>query len=278
MKLSFSQFISALLGVGRKKLGYLILLLVVTTLLNAQIVIYGDTRTHPDTHQKIVAEIVKHHPSIVSHTGDLNSRGLLQSEYDTFKEIISPLTQTAAFYPARGNHEKNLKVFLHNFPQLQGSSYYTVDYDGIRFIVLDSVQDLKPESAQYKWLAGLLDKRVPSILILHHPIFSSGEHGDKLGLQLYLPRLLDRKEVLAVFSGHDHDYERSIYKGVNYVVTGGGGAPLRNAKSHNIFSVKFVETNHFIYAQRAGQVLKFTVYDLQGEILDSFEVSGFTKP
>ena len=29
-----------------------------------------------------------------------------------------------------------------------------------------------------------------------------------------------------VFSGHDHDYERSLINDVTYIVSGGGGAPL----------------------------------------------------
>jgi hypothetical protein len=34
--------------------------------------------------------------------------------------------------------------------------------------------------------------------------------------------------VDAVFSGHNHIYERYLYNGIHYLVTGGGGAHLGN--------------------------------------------------
>ncbi len=272
ISLCFSQWFKKL------KLVYLSILLLCSAFLNAQIAFYGDTRTHPETHRLVVTEIAKHHPQMVFHTGDLNSKGTKQSEYDTFKEIISPLSKSASFYPARGNHEKDLTLFLQNFPKLEGSSYYTVQNEGIRFIILDSVQDLKPGSVQYRWLSKVLETKLPSILILHHPVFSSGEHGDELGLQLYLPRLLEGKDVLAVLSGHDHNYERSSYKGITYLVTGGGGAPLRESDNNNPYSLKFIKTNHFLIAQRVGDTLQFSVYGLEGDILDSFTIAGFREP
>ena len=257
------------------KLIYLSILLIFSAFLNAQIAIYGDTRTNPDTHRLVVAEIAKHQPKIVFHTGDLNSKGIKQSEYDTFKEITSPLCQSALFYPARGNHEKDLQLFLQNFPRLQGKSNYTVDYEGIRFIILDSVQDLKPGSVQYKWLDSILKDQTPSILIMHHPVFSSGEHGDELGLQLFIPQLLEGSAVKAVFSGHDHNYERSHFKGIEYIVTGGGGAPLREAKQPNPYSLIFNKTNHYLIAEPKGTELECRVYDLEGKVLDSFSLKGF---
>ncbi len=260
------------------KLVYLSILSLFSAFLSAQIAIYGDTRTNPETHRQVVTEMVKHQPKIVFHTGDLNSKGTRQREYDTFKEIISPLTQSALFYPAHGNHEKDLQLFLDNFPQLNGSSYYTVEHDGIRFIVLDSGQDLKPGSQEYKWLAAQLADQTASILILHHPVFSSGEHGDELGLQLFIPQLLEGSSVKAVFSGHDHNYERSHYKGIEYVVTGGGGAPLRESGTPNPYSVVFAKTNNYLIAEREGADLLFRVYDLGGNQLDNFYLKGCYKP
>jgi len=273
-----SLVISALLCVKKKKLVYLAILSLFSAFLSAQIAFYGDTRTNPETHRQIVAEIAKHQPRIVFHTGDLNSKGIRQREYDSFRDIISPLTQSALFYPARGNHEKDLQLFLENFPQLNGNSYYTVEYDGIRFIVLDSVQDLKPGSQQYKWLVTQLTNQTASILILHHPVFSSGEHGDELGLQLFLPKMLEGSGVKAVFCGHDHNYERSQYKGIEYVVTGGGGAPLREEGKPNPYSVVFAKTNNYLIAEREGSDLHLRVYDLGGDQLDSFYLKGCFEP
>jgi len=243
--------------------------------LHAQIAIYGDTRSNPDTHRKVVAAMTKHEFKIAFHAGDLNSYGTQQKEYDLFHQITAPLTDKCTLWPARGNHEGNLELFLKNFPALKGKSYYTVRHDGIRFIILDSVQSLKPGSEQYKWLAGTLADSLASIIIMHHPVFSSGANGDGLGLQQFLPNLLQKWNVKAVFCAHDHHYERSVFKGISYIVTGGGGAPLREPKHDNSYSLVFVQNYQFIIANRKGDAMQFTVYGLDDRILDSFTLKGF---
>ncbi|HNW24329.1 MAG TPA: metallophosphoesterase [Candidatus Cloacimonas sp.] len=238
--------------------------------LEARFAIYGDTRSNPEIHRQVVQQIVIHKPEATFHTGDLNSSGKTQKEYDSFLQIISPLCQFNRFFPARGNHEKDLALFLQNFPYLNGSSYYTVFQDSIRFIILDSVLDLSPGSAQFNWLQKQLKENIPSLLILHHPVFSSGEHSDELGLQLFLPELLQNSSVKAVFSAHDHNYERSEFKGITYIVTGGGGAPLRENKHENPYSLVLIKTHHYLIGEREGKSIIFKVYGLDHNIIDSF--------
>ena len=238
--------------------------------LEARFAIYGDTRSSPEIHQQVVQQIVLHKPEATFHTGDLNSSGKTQKEYDNFLQIISPLCQISRFFPARGNHEKDLSLFLQNFPFLNGSSYYTVYQDSIRFIILDSVLDLSPGSEQFNWLQKQLKEDIPTLLILHHPVFSSGEHSDELGLQLFLPELLQKSSVKAVFSAHDHNYERSEFKGITYIVTGGGGAPLREKEHANPYSLVFIKTHHYLIGEREGKSIIFKVYNLDNKILDSF--------
>ena len=240
--------------------------------LEARFAIYGDTRSSPEIHQQVVQQIVLHKPEATFHTGDLNSSGKTQKEYDNFLQIISPLCQISRFFPARGNHEKDLSLFLQNFPFLNGSSYYTVYQDSIRFIILDSVLDLSPGSEQFYWLQKQLKEDIPSLLILHHPVFSSGEHNDELGLQLFLPELLQKSSVKAVFSAHNHNYERSEFKGITYIVTGGGGAPLREKEHANPYSLVFIKTHHYLIGEREGKSIIFKVYNLDNKILDSFTI------
>ncbi len=240
--------------------------------LEARFAIYGDTRSSPEIHQQVVQQIVLHKPEATFHTGDLNSSGKTQKEYDNFLQIISPLCQISRFFPARGNHEKDLSLFLQNFPFLNGSSYYTVYQDSIRFIILDSVLDIAPGSEQFNWLQKQLKEDIPTLLILHHPVFSSGEHSDELGLQLFLPELLQKSSVKAVFSAHNHNYERSEFKGITYIVTGGGGAPLREKEHENPYSLVFIKTHHYLIGEREGKSIIFKVYNLDNKIIDSFTI------
>jgi len=67
-----------------------------------------------------------------------------------------------------------------------------------------------------------------TIVVSHHPVYSSGEHGSTQGFSSTLPRLFRKRGVDLVLNGHDHNYEASrSLGGVRYVVTGGGGAPVR---------------------------------------------------
>ncbi len=240
----------------------------------AQIAVYGDTRTQHDIHREIVAQMANHSFHTVFHTGDLVQQGLRQSEYDNFFQIIDPLIQTATLYPARGNHEKNKDLFLANFPYL-ADRYYSVVADSILWIVLDSNERLSPGSGQYQWLLQQLeDTRLPIFIMLHHPIFSSGKHGNAPGLGLFLPSLFERYHVKAVFAGHDHCYERSLFKGIHYITTGGGGAPLYDKSSRNDHSQIFIKEHHFCILNRIDpkQIL-VNVHDRRNRILDSFTIS-----
>jgi len=248
------------------------LLGLITTWLGAQIAIYGDTRSQDDVHAQVVQTIALHKPAIAFHTGDLTNRGDKQAHFDRFFALSAPLTTLCRIYPAKGNHERNAELFLKNFPWLGDSTFYTVEHDNLLFIVLDSTLDLNPSSRQYLWLEQTLagETSLPKIVILHHPVFSSGTHGDELGLGLFLPELFSRHGVKAVFSGHEHSYERSLHNGVSYLVTGGGGAPLCDRKHANPYGLVFEKAHHFLIAERKGNQLLIRAWDIQNHLVDSF--------
>ncbi len=260
-----------------KRIGFILLcfLTLLCSSLTADIAIYGDTRSDENTHRKVIAAITAHKPEIAFHTGDLNQKGTLQSEYDSFFQIVKPLTDICPLYPAKGNHEKSRDLFLNNFPALKGSAYYSLVYDGIKFIVLDSTDDLSPGSPQYHWLKRAVADSLPAILIMHHPVFSSGYHGDELGLQLWLPQMLASTNVKAVFCAHDHGYERSEYKGISYIISGGGGAPLREQGNTNPHSLVFSLSYHYIIAKHEAGKLECKVWDIDNKLLDAFTLNGF---
>ena len=107
-----------------------------------------------------------------------------------------------------------------------------------------------PGSDQYVWLEGnLKDAKESGQLIFvqyHHIAFSSGEHGVPLNHELsvgqvgtpmqILNPLFEQYEVIAVLSGHDETFERSLVdqdndgKGVLYYDVGVAGDGLRSVK------------------------------------------------
>lgn len=75
-----------------------------------------------------------------------------------------------------------------------------------------------------KWLEDSLStsKARWKIVVMHHPLYSSGKkHGSNGRLQMLLEPLFVRYGVAAVFAGHDHVYGRmALIKGVQYFVSG----------------------------------------------------------
>ena len=60
-------------------------------------IIYGDSRTNHEIHQKIIDEIIKLKPSVVFHTGDLVENGLIPDQWVIFNDIVSDLMEIAEF-------------------------------------------------------------------------------------------------------------------------------------------------------------------------------------
>ena len=92
-------------------------------------------------------------------------------------------------------------------PSLAETLYY-IDYQGVRFISLDS--NLDPDM-QVPWLRGVLEENPNTwtILTFHHPIFSPGSDRDNPNLRKVWKPILDEYRVDLVLSGHDHAYSRT---------------------------------------------------------------------
>lgn len=252
----------------------LLLLLLTAACLSAQIAIYGDTQSNDEVHAKVVSGILSHSPQIAFHTGDLTSNGTKSDKWGRFFSISGPLMEKCPFYPAMGNHEKSAEIFLERFPHLGTSTFYSVSFDSLLFIILDSNQDLMPRSVQYEWLLQTLesDRDVPKIVLMHHPVFSSGWHGGEEGFDLILPDLFAGRGVIAVFAGHDHNYERLAYGDITYIVCGGGGGTRRPGGRQSPYSAVFKIEHSFLILERKGRILDCAAYGLEGQVIDSFQI------
>ena len=77
---------------------------------------------------------------------------------------------------------------------------------------------------QLEWLEQRLqaDQSAWKIVIGHHPILSSGNHGAAPAVAERVQPLLERYGVQVYFNGHEHDLEHLSERGVNYVCSGSG--------------------------------------------------------
>ena len=148
--------------------------------------------------------------------------------------------------PAYGNHDSYTPDgagYFGYFAEQAGPDrlgYYSFDYGGWHFIVLNSVsEDLSTNSPQYKWLvADLANSRGTqcTIAVWHYPYYNSGkQYGSYQPIKPFFEALYNGG-VEMVLSGHEHLYERFApqnadgvadpARGVRQFVVGTGGREL----------------------------------------------------
>jgi hypothetical protein len=145
--------------------------------------------------------------------------------------------------PSPGNHEYHTPAAAAYFDYfgalagMQRRGYYSVDIGAWHVMSLNSNLDGAAQQAQLDWLKADLAARPAgcALAFWHHPVFSSGGHGNNAVMQEAW-RLLERAGTDLVLSGHDHDYERfapqdadghaDAQHGMRQFVVGSGGAQL----------------------------------------------------
>lgn len=111
--------------------------------------------------------------------------------------------------PAVSDHWRPTFTFpVQDVPRgLEETTYY-LDYQGVRFISLDSNRD---REAQVPWLRKVLANNPNrwTVMTFHHPIFSPASDRDNRSLREAWKPVLDEFKVDLVLSGHDHTYART---------------------------------------------------------------------
>jgi acid phosphatase type 7 len=265
-----------------KKKANLSLILVVLSFISASLfaenvqkaVIFGDSRTNIEVYREVTEKVVQHQPQAVFHTGDMVANGMNEAQWKEFTEATAKIKKIALFFPVCGNHEANAQAFLDHSPGIGSKPWYATDQVGLHWIIVDSELPLKKGSEQISWLEKELkhNKDKFCVLLLHHPVYSSGMHAHELN-SADIRALIEKYKVKLVFSGHDHFYERSFHEGTDYIVTGGAGAPLRNKVYDNPYSQIFSSTYHYCVLENHLDSVHIDVFDLQDNKIDSLTIT-----
>lgn len=216
-------------------------------------VAYGDSRfadpsitsgTNPRVRKWLAERIAGEHPNAVLLTGDTPFIGARAEDWRVFQEESAPWrAQGIIELPATGNHEirggaaAGIANYLANFPQLKNHRYYSALLGSVEVISLDCTQGTGPASAQTRWFAAQLDHLPPQVdflfILFHLPWMADEQSRVLVGLPptnaVSLRNILDSRmrrirARIVVFNGHIHNYERFERDGVEYIITGGGGA------------------------------------------------------
>ena len=156
---------------------------------------------------------------------------------------------------------------------------YTLDYQGVRFIVINT-NDEKTLSVQNEWIEKLLANNPNkwTIISFHHPFYSAGrERDDDETRNAYLT-LFDKYDVDLVLTGHDHAYARSykLKNGIKVADNEKGTVYVVSVSGPKMYSVNS-NYNHLI-AKTGGNVQLFQTISINDTILEyiSYTATGET--
>jgi len=245
--------------------------------------IIGDSGTGSSSQYKVAEKLIaaraKFPYEFVLMMGDNLYSGSGPKDYQKkFEEPYKPLLDSGLkFYAALGNHdntdEKNYKPF-----NMGGQRYYTFKpKNGVRVFALDTNYMDQP---QLQWLEKELTASGSDwkIVFFHHPLYSSGgTHGSDFQLRAQLEPMFLKHGVDAVFSGHEHFYERiKPQKGI-YYFTSGGAAKLRDGdvKKTDLTAKSFDAGYHFMLIEVAKDTMYFQAISDQGKVVDSGALTRF---
>ncbi|MDE3201355.1 MAG: metallophosphoesterase [Acidobacteriota bacterium] len=215
-------------------------------------VAYGDMRftnpsrttgTNPRVRKWLAARVAEGKPSVIMLTGDMPYFGARTADWDVYQTETAPWRSiNALVLPTIGNHEtygghQGIVNYMDAYPQIKGNRYYSAIVGNLEVISLDGTSMISPSSDQVVWFKNQLEHIPHQIdflaILFHFPLVADWQSQvfarlpDKASilmrdiLEAHVPHM---RAKVVVFSGHIHNYERFERNGVEYVVTGGGGA------------------------------------------------------
>jgi hypothetical protein len=270
------------------------------------LIAYGDCRftdpsvttgTNPRVRKWLVEQIAREHPEVLLLTGDTPFTGAKAADWQVFQDETAPWRDEKTLQlPTTGNHEaygdkgQGIANYLDHFPAIERHRYYSALLGNVEVISLDLTGDLSAGGAQASWFASQLDHvpaQVDFLMILYHRPWMADEQSN-LFVHLPAPEELMFRGVLEthlnrlrakviVFNGHIHNYERFERKGVEYVVTGGGGAepyPILLRGSADLYRDTGFPVYNYVIVDITGRQLHATMWKVKDPTADPLSVEA----
>ncbi len=262
-----------------------------------EVVLAGDSRGGHDEIAQRIDRFAAIPADFWIFNGDMTQSGL-QEEWDPWMDAMEPLVSERVLMPVQGNHEVFANVYYAQFalprevdlPEELQENAWSLDYGNVHFIGLNSNSTELVED-QVAWLeadlaAAKADPDIDWIVAtMHHAPYSASKHGSTERLQAHWVPLFEQHGVDLVFSGHDHNYERShpvrggevvgAGEGVTYVVAGSFFAPpYKNGQEWWTAVSHHGDKRNYVRMKVDGKTVTLTAWDGEGaEVLDEVTLS-----
>jgi Calcineurin-like phosphoesterase len=249
-------------------------------------VVFGDNRTNSVEHGLVVDAIIAEAPDFVLNTGDLVDIGVLPGQWVDFWDVEEALSKNTPMFPVMGNHEAyGGQVFFRKFfssPIARGkwTSSYAFVIGNSFFLSIDITRQYSPVSEQGKWIAQMLEwaSEAPSIkhafVQAHLPPYSCSSHGEDLDVRSFrntMTPIFEQYDIDMMFAGHDHNFQHSTVNDIDYIVAGGGGAPLYGV-SPDTWTVSAEKTLNYVVVEVSGTVVTVTAKRPDGGVIHTFSI------
>ncbi len=199
-------------------------------------VVMGDSRSQWDLWSNIVKHIdmLEPKPKFVINVGDVVSKGHAR-EYNDY--YIPPLLEMdVPFFIVIGNHDDGSDSMAREFRYLFGENAlnYYFDYGKARYVFFDNVTKVNPYDKTLKWLDKVLSETPAGYrkyVACHKPprnIEKWVYHSWSKKESKAFAALMTTHKVDEVYLGHIHAYSTVTLDGINYTLSGGGGAGLHD--------------------------------------------------
>ena len=246
-------------------------------------IVYGDSRSRPEIHRRLVKLMIEKEVDFVVHTGDLVGSGDKYEQWGPeFFEPIKGLAERVPFYIAKGNHEGSRGTYEKLLSAPGEDNSFSIDFGPIHCFGIDNVSRGGDTGKRLRLItedaegSGALWKFVS----FHVPSVNFGGHWSTWGSPEAVPAF-GRAGIDFVVTGHSHQYERfrpvaPLRRGkggyVTYVTSGGGGAPLSDV-TRSSYHAYAAEINHFCLFEIDGEKLTMDAIDARGNVFDHLEIS-----
>lgn len=219
----------------------------------------------------------------------------------SFENVYKAKSLNIPWYGVLGNHDYKGSVQAQiDYSKKSArwkmpARYYTFEEKGVRFVFIDTNPFVKKyisnaseypdilsqdKNIQLKWIDSVLSnsKEEWKIVIGHHPVYSTGIHGNQQELIDLLKPVLEKNNVQIYFCGHDHDlqYQKPENSKVNYFVSGAGSEYRPNIP--NTIMTKFAKsTPGFMAASLKNDSLSMYAIDGKGNIIYNVKIPKAEK-